>query len=305
MVERTAWVLGSGWPTAPCTVAGQPGPRGRNARKHVVSRWRRDGGHAPTRLPLLGDEFAWATTTTISFASMYRLALRPPRTCHHLRPVNGPPGALGTLVLDLAMAVSDSPNVCLFTSPKKWQLLKESRVFAAGIRIRRRTCENPSSRKSGAVECNGCDFQVKCRRILFAAISHVLFALNKRPSPLVLQGGGVQHSPMRRDEAIFWMDTLASGQRHASKWEYWLRRETVQIQLSRADRWSFERQSAAGQGGRTLLQERWFLSKRKRESERIHGSFRCWERLGRVVLVETLRPALRRRFAEQSESANP
>ncbi|XP_033342636.2 semaphorin 5c [Megalopta genalis] len=36
-----------------------------------------------------------------------------------------------------------------------------SRPCNTGIRVRRRTCENPSMRKSGVVECNGCDVQVE------------------------------------------------------------------------------------------------------------------------------------------------
>lgn len=46
---------------------------------------------------------------------------------------------------------------------------------------------------------------------------------------------GMQHSFVHRDEKIFRLDTVAGGQRQLSEFEHGLRRETVSIQLPRAN----------------------------------------------------------------------
>lgn len=45
----------------------------------------------------------------------------------------------------------------------------------------------------------------------------------------------MQHSFVHRDEKIFRLDTVAGGQRQLSEFEHGLRRETVSIQLPRAN----------------------------------------------------------------------
>lgn len=93
------------WRIAQPTEDGQPGRRGRRARRPVDSQWRPGDARAPIQRPLLADGRASVTITTRSFASDCHRALR---RNWHLRSWadNGRAGVLGTPARSLAMEVN-------------------------------------------------------------------------------------------------------------------------------------------------------------------------------------------------------
>ncbi|XP_043600317.1 semaphorin-5A-like isoform X1 [Bombus pyrosoma] len=123
-----------------------------------------------TNCTVHGDWTAWSSWSACSQTCGFAMKTRR-RTCTNPAPAFGGRVCVGhdhddTVCINLPPCPTPAkvapPPPQTFGQWSSWSAWNAcSRPCNGGIRIRRRTCESPSSRKPATVECNGCDFQVE------------------------------------------------------------------------------------------------------------------------------------------------
>ena len=123
-----------------------------------------------TNCTVHGDWTAWSSWSACSQTCGFAMKTRR-RTCTNPAPAFGGRVCVGhdhddTVCINLPPCPTPAkvapPPPQTFGQWSSWSAWNAcSRPCNGGIRIRRRTCESPSSRKPPTVECNGCDFQVE------------------------------------------------------------------------------------------------------------------------------------------------